>query len=134
MLGAFTQCSNLPDCAGAQVMIVEDDRSSRIALSALLRSCGYQIRAASSAEEALKALKVNYPSVIIVDLNLPGMDGMQLIHQLQKAEAAIFPILVSANEVDAALSQLRQRGVTYLRKPIDFDDLLRLVRAHCPII
>ncbi len=115
-------------------MIVEDDRSSRIALSALLRSCGYHIRAASSAEEALNALKVNYPSVIIVDLNLPGMDGMQLIRLLQEADAAIFPILVSANEVDAALSQLRQYGVTYLRKPIDFDDLLRLVRANCPIV
>jgi two-component system, NtrC family, response regulator AtoC len=118
------------------ILIVEDERGSRTALSHLLRACGYETRVAASAEDALRLLRSAehlMPTVALVDFNLPGMDGLELIARLHQLDAKVFAILITANDSAALWDQIDRQQMNYLRKPIDFDYLLHLIREHFPV-
>ena len=91
-------------------------------------SCGYQTRAVASAEEALSALNdVTLPSIALIDLDLPGMSGLDLISLLGHRQPTVYPVLITATDPDTLTSRLGARDVTYLRKPLDFEKLLTVL-------
>lgn len=114
------------------VLIVEDERVSRRALTALMAASGYATEAAGSAEEALDAVRAEgvHPDIALVDLDLPGMNGLELIGQLTRIEPSVFPVLITAANGESLASHLREQGVAYLRKPLDFSRLLSLLDAQ----
>ena len=110
------------------VLIVEDERISRRALAELMAASGYETEATGSAEEALEALEAgSHPDIALVDLDLPGMNGMEFISRLANLDPAVFPVLITAASGDKLSQALSQRGVAYLRKPLDFDRLLSII-------
>ncbi len=116
------------------VLLVEDERVSRRALAALLAASGYQTQAVASAEEALHVIDHGgHPRVALVDLNLPGMNGLDLIEQLERLEPGVFPVLITAQGSETLGDILRDRGVAYMQKPIDFDRLLVLMNERQPL-
>ncbi len=117
----------------ANVMIVEDEQVSRRALAALMSASGYQTEALGSAEEALDALDEGaLPDVALVDFDLPGMNGLDFIGRLTEADPDVFSILITSANGERLSSLLRQRGVAYMRKPINFDLLLLMISEHIP--
>ena len=116
------------------VLIVEDERVSRRALTALMTASGYAAEAAGSAEEALASVQADrvHPAIALVDLDLPGMNGLELIGQLTRLEPSVFPVLITAANGEQLASRLEQQGVAYLRKPLDFDRLLSLLGSKVP--
>ena len=114
------------------VLIVEDERVSRRALAALMTASGYATEAAGSAEEALDAVRTEgvHPDIALVDLDLPGMNGLELIGKLTKMEPGVFPVLITAANGDNLTSRLKEQNVAYLRKPLDFGRLLSLLNAQ----
>ena len=114
------------------VLIVEDERVARRALSALLSASGYATEAAGSAEEALSLLK-NHPAprVALVDLNLPGMSGLDFIRRLGQLNPTTIPVLMTAATDDTLAAALHEnehdRPVACLRKPLDFQRLLTVL-------
>jgi DNA-binding NtrC family response regulator len=112
----------------ATVLIVEDDESSRRALRRLLSTCGYRARAFASAEEALSALNEgSMPPIALIDLELPGMNGLDLISRLENLDPTVHAILITASDSETLLGHLQGRDVTYLRKPLDFERLLTIL-------
>lgn len=113
------------------VLIVEDERVSRRALAALMAASGYDTEAAASAEEALNVVRDEgvHPDIALVDHDLPGMNGLEFIGQLTRMDPAIFPVLITARNGDSLARRLREQGVAYLRKPLDFSRLLLLLNA-----
>jgi CheY-like chemotaxis protein len=110
------------------VLVVEDERVARHALVLLLTSCGYSAMAVGSAEDALRLLdRTPPPAVALIDLDLPGMSGADLIRRLQSKEPAIFPVLITAAGAERVNQTLCDRSVTYFQKPLSFDRLLRLL-------
>lgn len=110
------------------VLIVEDEGVSRRALSMLLASCGYLTSSAASAEEALRMVKGrNAPSIAVVDLDLPGMNGLDLIARLKALNPRLYPILITGADSERLESMLRNRPVPFLRKPVDFERLLTML-------
>jgi CheY-like chemotaxis protein len=117
----------------ANVLIVEDERVSRRALAALMSASGYDTEAAGSAEEALNVVRSGTrPDIALVDLDLPGMNGLDFIGQLTRLDPAVFPVLITAANGERLSSMLADRGVAYLRKPLDFDRLLSLLDEKSP--
>ena len=116
------------------VLIVEDERVSRRALAALMSANGYQTEAAGSAEEALDVVRDEgvRPDIALVDLDLPGMNGLDLIGQLTRLDPGVFPVLITAANGENLASVLRERGVAYLRKPLDFGRLMTLLGGTTP--
>src|SRR5437867_12228010 len=110
------------------VLIVEDERVARKALGALLSASGFPTRGAESAEEALDLLdRQPAPRVALVDLNLPGMSGLEFIRHLQRRSPDVHTVLMTGAGDDALAAALRDRHVPYVRKPLDFSQLLALI-------
>lgn len=108
--------------AGAPILIVDDNASNTKLLAFLLASKGYQVRTASSASEALAVLEEFRPRLILMDIQLPGMDGLTLTRQL-KADprtSAILIIAATAYAMKGDEERARQAGCDgYITKPID---------------
>jgi DNA-binding NtrC family response regulator len=112
----------------ASVLIVEDERASRTALSRLLARSGYDNQAVASAEDALRLIRRSgVPRVALVDLNLPGMSGFELIERLSRIDPSVVIVLTTAAAGEPLMERVRDFGVEYLRKPLDFNRLLGLL-------
>jgi two-component system response regulator FlrC len=113
------------------VLIVEDECVSRKALATLLASSGYEAEAVESAEEALQVVNLGPPpEIALIDLDLPGMNGMELISQLKRERPSVKSILITAVDRERLDPVLRRYGVTHIRKPIEFGDLLQLLEGN----
>lgn len=110
------------------VLLVEDEDVSRRALTALLNRSGYQTTAVGSAEEAIEELNSHpLPKVALIDLDLPGMSGAELLSVLAKIDHHVVPIVISAADDERLYAATRHRGVAFLRKPLNFEHLLNVL-------
>lgn len=113
-------------------MLVDDDPSTRTLIATRLHAAGYDVRTANDGLEALALLRVQSASLMLVDLNMPVMDGAELRRQQLRTPSvrAIPFILVSADE--RALRIADDLGIDeVIPKPFDVDHLLRTVSAYC---
>jgi FixJ family two-component response regulator len=118
-----------PD-APATVAIVDDDPGVRDSLRMLLSASGLQTREFPSAEAFLREPVDDARSCAIVDLRLPGMDGLALQEELGRRGIATPIVMVTAHgDVASARQALRAGAIDFLEKPIDNDELLAAVRG-----
>jgi two-component system chemotaxis sensor kinase CheA len=113
------------------ILIVEDDDDSRMLLSHLLTGEGYEVAMAGNGLEALAAARLHHPALILLDVQMPVMDGIVFRrHQLEDPAIAAIPV-VCVSALDSPAQQARDlQAVAFVRKPIDVDRLLRIVRAE----
>src|SRR2546428_13268820 len=83
-----------------RVLIVEDEENARRGYEALLQKWGLDVLGVSSAEDALTRFSDYHPSVLIADVELPGMDGLSLLERLGDALASLPPIILTGNGSD----------------------------------
>ncbi|HET9594098.1 MAG TPA: response regulator [Anaeromyxobacteraceae bacterium] len=106
----------------SRVLVLEDDEATRQSLAAVLRARGYLVACASDGREGLRQLHEQRPDVVLLDLNMPGMDGWEFRRaQLQDPTVADVPIIV----VSAQLACEGIGAVAFLEKPCSVNDLLR---------
>src|SRR5215212_6655610 len=105
---------------GERVLVVEDDPSTRLGLSELVRTWGFTTDAAGDGEEALQKITSFRPSIIISDLVMPRMDGLGLLRAL-KDEGGDFTvvILTAQGTVETAVEAIKEGAYDYLTKPIE---------------
>jgi len=119
--------------AGAPILIVDDNAANLKLARVLLAADGHDIRTASSAEDALTVLESFHPRLILMDLQLPGIDGLDLVRRL-KADPArrdIMLIALTAYAMKADEAKALAAGCdAYLPKPIDPDQFPLLVARH----
>ncbi len=115
----------------AKVLLVEDDRALRDALADTLELGGYAFRAVESAEVALQALAEEGFGLVISDVNMPGMDGHQLLGMIRSRYPQVPVLLMTAyGAVERAVDAMRQGAADYLLKPFEPKTLLDLVARH----
>lgn len=116
--------------AGTQILVVEDSVTNLKLVEALLKRHGFDVLAASNAQEALAMLKTNRPDIILLDLQLPDMDGLQLAQLLHKdPDTKNIPIIaLTAFSQDKDKQRALECGcVEYITKPFDIKDLLEII-------
>lgn len=114
-----------------KVLLVEDDRALREALGDTLELAGHDYHAVTCAEEALVAAASEPFSLVISDVNMPGMDGHQLLGLLRDRHPQLPVLLMTAHgAVDRAVDAMRQGAADYLVKPFEPKALLALVARH----
>ncbi|MBA1200839.1 sigma-54-dependent Fis family transcriptional regulator [Pseudomonas capeferrum] len=114
-----------------KVLLVEDDRVLRQALGDTLEIGGFAYSAVGSAEEALKAVAGEAFSLVVSDVNMPGMDGHQLLAQLRRHHPQLPVLLMTAHAaVERAVDAMRQGAADYLVKPFEPKALLGMVARH----
>ena len=112
------------------ISIVDDDQGFRDALTSLIRSFGYRVRAFSSAPAFLASRNVRNTFCLIADVQMPAMTGVELYSRLVESGHAIPTIIVTAYPDDGVRVRALTAGVIcYLSKPLDTDELLACIRA-----
>ncbi|ARS49518.1 Fis family transcriptional regulator [Ectopseudomonas mendocina] len=115
----------------AKVLLVEDDRALREALADTLCLGGHDYRAVDCAEAALVALTEESFGLVVSDVNMPGMDGHQLLAQIRARYPQLPVLLMTAfGAVERAVDAIRQGAADYLVKPFEPRTLLELVARH----
>lgn len=109
------------------ILVVEDDTHLRAMLQVLLEEEGYPVRAAADGRAALEYARSNRPSLVILDIGLPGLDGTTVAEQLRTYYEADLPIVVISANGRAAASAAKIGAQSYLDKPFDVDHLLQAV-------
>jgi FixJ family two-component response regulator len=112
----------------AVIAIVDDDLSVREGLETLIRSAGWRVETFASAQEFLARPRAEAPSCLILDLQLPGLSGLDLQKRMAELELEI-PIvfLTGHGNIPASVQAMKAGAVEFLTKPFDEQDLLRAI-------
>lgn len=114
---------------GVNILVVDDEFSVRDSLCNWFKIEGYRVDTAGNGMEALKKLQEDVWDIVLVDIKMPGMDGMELQRQIKKIDNTMIVIIITAYAtVDTAVEAMKEGAYDYLSKPIDPDKLSILVR------
>jgi DNA-binding NtrC family response regulator len=113
-----------------RILIVEDDRSSREALGAMLQMDGHHVHMAQSAEEALDYFREDTPHLVLADVYLPGKSGIELTKLIRDASPSTAVVLITGHgSIRSAVAALKRGAVEYVTKPISPKKLRALAAA-----
>jgi FixJ family two-component response regulator len=111
------------------VFVIDDDASVRKSLSRLLRTLGFEVETFVSAELFLKRDPYDGVGCIILDIRMPGLDGMALQDQLSKEDYSMPIIFITGHgDIPMSVQAMKKGAVDFLPKPFDDDDLLQAVK------
>ena len=103
-----------------RVLIVEDEENERTGLAELIRAWGYQAETAVDGEDGWAKVESWVPAIVLTDLKMPRMDGMQLLEQIAQAPQPVAVILLTAlGSVDAAVNAMKRGAFDFIEKPVN---------------
>lgn len=113
----------------SEIWIAEDDRSLRWVMEKAIRREDMQVRSFENGEDLLKALNDSRPEIIISDIRMPGMDGLELLQRIH-AEHQNLPIIITTahSDLDSAVAAYQSGAFEYLPKPFDLEELIDVAR------
>ena len=113
------------------MLIVDDDRTSRESVAWILEQEGYRVAIAADGEEALAVFFSFDPNLVVTDLDMPGLDGVELLGRVKDRSPGTPVLIFTADSTIDAQREARALGASdYLNKPLDVDDMLdRIARA-----
>ncbi|MBA3541657.1 MAG: sigma-54-dependent Fis family transcriptional regulator [Deltaproteobacteria bacterium] len=108
-----------------RILVVDDEVNARTALAELLRDEGFEVETAADAFKALGKHAAFAPHVVVTDLKMPGMDGIELVKKLRaEDEPPAVVVMTAFGAVETAVDAMRAGASDYLTKPLNFDELL----------
>jgi DNA-binding NtrC family response regulator len=112
-----------------KILIVDDDRAMRLALSESLESCGYDITAAENGREALELFKKAKFDLVVTDMKMPGMTGIEVLRGVKELSSELPVILITAyGTVGTAVEAMKEGAAEFIMKPFSLDDLEAVVK------
>jgi DNA-binding response OmpR family regulator len=110
------------------VLIVDDDGAIRKMLARLFGLEGFQVLSAQDGGEALECFKQHHPDLVLLDYNLPGQNGLEVLEALKEVDPKVKVLLMTGAEDDTLPARAAQGGANFLGKPLVVSDLMR--RTH----
>ncbi len=118
---------------GRHVLVVDDEGTMRCAVSEVLKKSGYEVVAAGSGEDALEKFSEGLFNLVITDIKMPGMGGMELLLEIKKRSPRIPVVMMTAfGTIETAVAAMKQGAVDYLLKPFSADILEEVVEGILP--
>jgi DNA-binding NtrC family response regulator len=112
-----------------KIAIVDDEKDMRQSISQWLSLSGFETETFGSAEDALKSIGADYPGVVVSDIKMPGMDGMQFLKRLMSADSALPVIMITGHgDVPMAVEAMRVGAFDFLEKPFNPDRMTELAK------
>lgn len=113
---------------GRRVLIVDDEINMRKTLAEILRDEGFQVSTAGTGEEAIELCEQNTFQVVLMDVRMPGMGGVEAFRQIRRHQEGVRVILMSAYSVeDLKEAAIDEGAIAFLSKPLDLDHVISLV-------
>ena len=114
--------------SGADVVVIDDEDSIREGCRQALESEGYRALLANNGTAGLELVKQARPRVVLLDLRMPGIGGVEVLDQLPGIDPRIIPIVITGyGSIDSAVSSMRRGAFDFITKPFDVDKLLSAV-------
>ncbi len=111
-----------------KILVVDDEESLRGILSEVLTDAGFEVECASTAEEALSIVNERKPDVVITDIRMPGMNGIELLEKIKAMDQSIQVVIMTSHaSVDTAIQAIRLGAYDYLTKPFEDLDIITTV-------
>ena len=120
--------------AGERILVVEDNELNMKLLRDVLFATGYRTLEATTGEEAVEQAVAHTPDLVLMDIQLPDIDGVQALHRLRSDErtAAIPVLAVTAQAMQGDRQEFLAAGFDgYVSKPVNVRELIGTVRQHC---
>ena len=119
---------------GKRVLIVEDNEKNMKLFRDVLQATGYSTLEATTGEEAIELSLSQAPALVLMDVQLPGIDGVEALERMRQNErTASIPVLaLTAQAMSGDRERFLEAGFDgYLAKPVDLGELIETVREHC---
>jgi len=112
-----------------RILVVDDEENARMALSKILTREGYDVASAGNGYEALNYLRDKEVDLIITDINMPEMNGMAFLRELNRSHPASNVIMITAyGEVESYIEAMNLGAFEYINKPVKFEELNKIIR------
>ncbi len=106
----------------ARILVVDDENLIRWTLRKNLEKAGYAVLLAETGEDALQKISEEAPDLVLLDINLPGMDGFEVLEKAFQIDQSFIPIMITAYEdVDRVVRAIKLGAFDYITKPFDFN-------------
>ncbi|WP_206885129.1 response regulator [Alicyclobacillus mali (ex Roth et al. 2021)] len=114
-----------------KVLVVDDQFGIRVLLHEVLQREGYEVFQASNGPSALSIVEREQPDLVLLDMKIPGMDGLEILRNVRKLGVDAKVIMMTAyGELDLIHEAMEMGAVAHFTKPFDIDELRREVREH----
>lgn len=111
-----------------KILVVDDEEGARELFHTILTDEGYEVTLANDGQDALSRMHGNAFDLVVTDIKMPGMDGLQLLQEIRKAGSRADVIMVTAyGEVESYLKAMSLGAAEYINKPIRIKELKRIV-------
>jgi DNA-binding NtrC family response regulator len=111
-----------------RILVVDDEENARVALSKILTHDGSEVSSARNGVEALNYLRSKNVELIITDLNMPEMNGLMFLRELNRSHPASNVIMITAyGEVESYLEAMTLGAFEYINKPVKYDELKKVI-------
>ncbi len=112
-----------------KVLIVDDQFGIRVLLTEVLQKDGYEMFQAANGKEALDIQAMEDISIVLLDMKIPGMDGVEILKQLKQRQPSIKVIMMTAyGELKMVNEALENGAISYMAKPFDISDVRQAIR------
>jgi len=128
-LGGALTSGTQQDATGPRVLVVDDEEAILDFVEMGLKYEGFQVELAADGPSAIEAVAARRPDLVILDLNLPGLDGLEVCRRIRTTSDVPIVMLTARGEVDERVEGLESGADDYLPKPFKFKELLARVRA-----
>src|SRR4051812_24343224 len=113
----------------ADILVVDDDQSIATAFEHFLRFEGHECRLASNAEDAVRLIAERQPTLIMMDIRMPGVDGLQALRDIRSRFPGVYVVMMTGyGTSQTSIDAIREGAYDYLTKPLDLDELREVIR------
>ncbi|HEX8790359.1 MAG TPA: sigma-54 dependent transcriptional regulator [Polyangiaceae bacterium] len=127
--GNMKDGSPAPGESRVRIVVADDEASARSGLATLLKQEGFDVVLAEDGGSALARVQETAPDVLVTDLRMPGMDGIDLLRKAREADPDLIVVLMTAfAEVETAVRAMQEGAEHYLTKPLQIDELVLVIR------
>jgi DNA-binding NarL/FixJ family response regulator len=108
-----------------KILIIDDDRDMQSLLSDVIRPEGYEVITASNGKHALREITPSFPDLTLLDIKLPGMDGMKVLKEIKKIDQhSIVIMLTGYGDIKDAVQSMKMGAFNYITKPFDNEEMI----------
>src|SRR3990172_4318449 len=112
-----------------KILVIDDEPLMRITIQDALVGEGYEVVAAETGGKGSDLLRQNHTDIVITDLRLPDMDGIQILREVKSSHPSTQVILITAyGSIDSAVTAMKEGATDYLTKPFAMDELLLIIK------
>ncbi|GAE31278.1 MULTISPECIES: response regulator [Halalkalibacter] len=112
-----------------KILVVDDQYGIRVLLSEILQKDGYVMSDAANGAQALKLVEKDRPDLVLLDMKIPGMDGLEILRRIKEHDESIRVIMMTAyGELNLINEAMSLGAVTHFAKPFDIDDIREVIR------